>query len=141
MDIPLSDGAKTHENDMTTEELYETLASLFRYVFLDFDVATSYKNRVTASARTQRLSSVVRKAVQKVKDSNAPGLEHMLGSIVSSITGEKSPLPGFGKELVRRLLEGGKSVEDVVAALVPTQAATTVPQAQSVRCLARVHLG
>lgn len=131
MDIPLSETHKAHENSMTAQEVYDSTASLFRYVFLDFDVAKSYKNRVTASAQTQRLSSVVRKAVQKVKDGNSS----VLGSIVSSITGEKAPLPGSGKELVKRLLEGGKTVDDVVAALIPTQTAGTVPQAQAVRIL------
>lgn len=108
------------------------LAHLFEYVFLDLDTAKSYKHRVVASRETQQLGEAVCKAVESA--SKSPGLIQMIMDFLTPSSGP--PLPGFGKELVTRLLESGKSVEDVVWELIPTQAAAAATQGQAVSCLA-----
>lgn len=105
------------------------LAHLFEYVFLDLDTAKSYKHRVVATRDTQQLAEVMRKAVESANRS--PGLFQMIMDFLSPTSGP--PLPGFGKELVSRLLERGKSVEEIVWELIPTQAAAAATQGQAVK--------
>lgn len=127
-DIPLKEKATDHGNGLTVQEIYDVLAHLFEYVFLDVDTAKSYKHRVLATKGTRKLAGVVRKAVERAKSS--PGLIQMIMGFLNPIS--KASIPGFGKELVARFLEGGKPVEDVVWELIPTQAAAAATQAQAV---------
>ncbi|OJD36254.1 fatty acid oxygenase [Diplodia corticola] len=136
-DIPLRDDSSTNAKDgYTAKELYDVLAHLFQYVFLDIDTATSYKNRVVAARETRQLGDAVRKAVERA--SKAPGLIQMFLDFLAPSSGPA--LPGFGRELVSRLLENGKSVEDVVWELIPTQAAAAATQAQAWAQLIDVYM-
>ncbi|CAN8096303.1 unnamed protein product [Discula destructiva] len=129
-DITLSQNSKGLDNNMNHQELYESLAGSFGYIFLDLNTAKSYKNRVLASASTQKLASVIRETVQKVKDESSFGPRRFLGNLLSPTTAGKHPLPGLGRKLIKRLLQSGKSVENVVweifgtvVGTIPTQAA------------------
>ncbi|EKG17339.1 Cytochrome P450 [Macrophomina phaseolina MS6] len=126
-DIPLSDSPSSDGSSYTAKEVYDTLAHLFEYVFLDLDTAKSYKHRVIAHKETQQLAVAVRKAVES--SGKAPGFLQRLKNFLNPDAGPH--LPGFGKELMKRLLESGKSVEDVVWELIPTQAAAAATQAQA----------
>ncbi|KAL1639238.1 hypothetical protein SLS58_008080 [Diplodia intermedia] len=136
-DIPLRDDSSTNtKNGYSAKELADVLAHLFEYVFLDLDTAKSYKHRVVAARETQQLGDVMRKAVEGA--TRSPGLIQRLLDFLAPTSGP--PLPGFGKELVSRLLESGKSVEDVVWELIPTQAAAAATQAQAWAQLIDVYM-
>lgn len=109
----------------TVKELSDALFLLFGYVFLDVDPPQSYRNRVIASKETERMGEFMTKVV-----SESSGY---LFSHPSRLFGRnKSKLAGFGPELVKRLREGGKSVEEVVWTIIPTAAAACATQAQGV---------
>lgn len=80
------------------------------------------------------LGDVMRKVVEGVRRRPGP-IERLMGRLHPS-SSEVPDMPGFGKDLVLRFLGGGKSVEDVVWELVPTQAAAAATQAAAVsqRC-------
>ncbi|GME25196.1 Psi-producing oxygenase A [Neofusicoccum parvum] len=133
--IPLRDSPSSGSG-YTAAELYDVLAHLFEYVFLDLDTAKSYKHRAIAQRETQQLAAALRESVEKA--GKAPGLLQMLRDFLSPSTGPN--LPGAGKELISRLLEGGKSVEEVVWELIPTAAAAAATQAQAWAQLIDVYL-
>lgn len=135
-DIPLNGSPGSNGNSYTPKEMYDVLAHLFEYVFLDLDTAKSYKHRVVAYRETQELASAVRKAVESA--GRAPGLLQLLKDFLSP--NNEPSMPGFGKELVSRLLESGKPVEDVVWELIPTQAAAAATQAQAWAQLIDVYM-
>lgn len=112
-------------NGLTVQEIYDTLAHLFEYVFLDTDSAKSYKRRVTATRDTQNLAAVMRKVVESVK---APGIiERIMNAGVHG-----KAFPEAGRKLLARLQQGTQSVEDLVWEIIPTQAAAAATQAQAV---------
>ncbi|ROV93831.1 hypothetical protein VMCG_08781 [Cytospora schulzeri] len=135
-DIPLRDQTTHHGSGFTAQELYDVLAHIFEYVFLDFDSAKSYKHRVVAFKDTQKLADVMRTVVERSK--RFPGLFRLLMDLLNP-TSEISTT-GTEKGLVTRLVEGGKSVEDVVWELIPTQAAAAATQAQAWAQLIDVYL-
>lgn len=109
----------------TVKELSDALFLLFGYVFLDVDPPQSYRNRLVSSKETERMGEVMTKVVS--------GSSGHLFSHHSRLFGRnKSTLAGFGPELVKRLREGGKSVEEVVWTIIPTAAAACATQAQGV---------
>lgn len=127
--LPLKENPNSHGPGLTAQEIYDAQASLFQYVFLDLDTAKSYKHRVEATKDAAVLGNAMRKVVESAK--HHPGLIKMLVGLLGS--GSEVPhIPGFGRDMVLRLLNGGKSVEDVVWELVPTQAAAAATQAAAV---------
>lgn len=126
-DIPIKEKASDTSNGLTIHEVYDTLAHLFEYVFLDTDTVKSYKRRVVASRDTQKLAAVMRKVVESVK---APGI---IGRIMSAGANGKA-FPEAGKKLVARLQQQNEmpSVEELVWEIIPTQAAAAATQAQAV---------
>lgn len=127
--LPLKEDPNSHGPGLTAQEIYDAQASLFQYVFLDFDTAKSYKHRVEATKDAAMLGSVMRRVVESAK--HHPGLIKMLMGLLGH-GGEVPDIPGFGRDMVLRLLSGGKSVEDVVWELVPTQAAAAATQGAAV---------
>lgn len=87
--------------------MYVAQASLFQYVFLDFDMAKSYKHHVEASNDATMLGKVMQKMIKSSK--RHTGLIKMLMGLLGP-GGELPDTPGFGKDMVLRLLDGGKSV-------------------------------
>ncbi|RDW90314.1 peroxidase/cytochrome P450 family protein [Aspergillus mulundensis] len=116
----------------TPRELSEALFALYRYVFLDMDAARSIKNRAVAAKESQRLGEIMRRVVSSTSESGWSASEYLF-SRPSRLFGGKGSSPlilsGYGPQLVKRLKEGGKSVEDVVWMIVPTAAATGATQA------------
>lgn len=150
-DIPLKDDGNDDDDDddaarsggLTVHEVYDALAHLFEYVFLDTDEARSYKRHAVAARDTQALAAVMRRVVEGVRA--GPGLLHLLADLLLPFgvgaakkgKGKGGPagrlsLPGGGGALVARLLESAKSVEDLVWEIIPTQAAAAATQAQAV---------
>ncbi|KAL4780368.1 heme peroxidase [Aspergillus varians] len=122
-DMPLKGGSYSPADSLTVKELSDALFVLFGYVFLDVDPPQSYKNRILASKESQRLGEVMTKVVS--------GSSGYLLSHPSRIFGRnKSLLSSYGPQLVKRLREGGKSVDEAVWTIIPTAAAACATQAQ-----------
>jgi hypothetical protein len=123
--IPLNDFGGG-ENSFTEKELYNALASIFAYVFLDLDTATSFQHSVNATKATDKLGKIISPAVTAVKNDHTSTFRHMMGTAPPEI------LKDYGTRLIDRLFEGGKSIADVVWTLIPTAAAAVATQAQGV---------
>jgi hypothetical protein len=123
--IPLSEDPGTDDNSLTIQEVHEFITHVFEYVFLDVDSTKSYKHRVIAQRDIEQLAKVVRAAVN-----NAASLS---GTLLGQLDKPKDPsMAGFGRALIKRLLDGANSKEDVVWELIPTQAGSaTLAQAVS----------
>ncbi|KAL4920142.1 heme peroxidase [Aspergillus aurantiobrunneus] len=110
-DIPLKSKHHAPADAYSVKELSDALFLLFGYVFLDVDPPPI------------RMGDIMTKAVS--------GASGYLFSHPSWLFGRsKSSLSGYGPMLVRRLREGGKSVEDAVWTIIPTAAAACATQAQ-----------
>ncbi|KAL4739296.1 heme peroxidase [Aspergillus similis] len=119
----------------TAKELAEALFAQFAYVFLDIDPVQSRKNRVVAYRDTQRMGDIMTQIVSATSESGY-GLASASGYLFSRpswIFGEKNSsdlsMNGYGPQLVKRLKEGGRSVEEVVWMIIPTAAAACATQA------------
>ncbi|KAL3479234.1 heme peroxidase [Aspergillus californicus] len=124
--IPLkSSSSATATDAYTAKELSDALFKLFGYVFLDVDPPQSYRNRIVATRATERMGEIMSKAVAETSGYTFSHPSRLLSSFSS-----KSSLPGFGPQLVKRLREGGKSVEEAVWTIIPTAAAACATQAQ-----------
>jgi hypothetical protein len=115
------------ENSFTDEELYDALAQIFGYVFLDLDTATSFQHGVSAAKATKKLGDAMVPSVTAAKTEQFSSFKHMMG-----ITPSETILKDYGTRLVDRLFEGGKSIDEVVWTIIPTAAAAAATQAQGV---------
>jgi len=123
-DIPLK-GTSSLPGAYTNQELYDALAHLFGYVFLDLDTAKSFKSRVVGVRDVKRMSTLMQAAVTEAKSQHFTTIKHILGF--------KQPLlTEYGDSLVRRLSGFGKGVDEVVWTVIPTAAAACATQAQGV---------
>jgi linoleate 10R-lipoxygenase len=123
----LSLKTKEHPHGAFTEyEMYMTLAICFAYIFLDADPGKHIQLRDAAVTLSHQLRQLVQLKVAEVKD----------GSIVESIMEEFKPahkyLKDYGVHMIKRLLEGGKSIDDVTSAILPTAAGGAANQGQGV---------
>jgi len=113
------------EDSYTDEELYDSLAQIFAYVFLDLDTSSSFQHSVTATKATKELGARMTTTVTAVKSGHFSSLKNMMG-----ITPTEAVLKDFGSRLIDRLSAGGKSIDEVVWALIPTAAAAVATQGQ-----------
>lgn len=111
----------------TEEELYDALAHLFGYVFLDLDPALSFERGVVANRDSKLLGQRVAEAVSGIQAGRFFIFKQR------STRPEHKGLRDFGARLVERLSEGGKSADEVTWTLIPTAAAAVATQAQGVR--------
>ncbi|KAE8387807.1 heme peroxidase [Aspergillus alliaceus] len=127
--IPLrTPESKDKADGYTERELYDILAELFGYVFLDVDPVQSFKHRVTASRSSERLGEVMQKHVASL---NKPHFALARDILRSHRTSEKKcPLADYGPELDTRLSDGGRSADEVAWTIIPTAAAACATQAQ-----------
>lgn len=107
---------------ITAKQLYDIMAIVFAYTFLDLDSAKSFGVREAAKKATAVLHQAVAASCEAVLKEKAKG--------------EESVLKDYGTRLVQRLFEGGKSLDEVVWTIVPTAAAAGPIQSQGVRLLA-----
>lgn len=113
------------EHSFTDQELYDALAQIFAYVFLDLDTASSFQHSVNAAEVTKRLGDAMAQSVTAAKTEHLSSFKHMMG-----ITSSETILKDYGTRLVDRLFEGGKSIDEVVWTIIPTAAAAAATQAQ-----------
>ena len=119
---------KTHGDSLepfTEKQLYDILALLFGYVFLDKDEVQSFKIRKLSKQACDALSALVRFNVKEVS----------FGGWVKKLAdGIKKDgfLDQYGNTFIRRLLDDGMPIEEVVWIIMPTAAAGTANQGQQV---------
>lgn len=123
--MPLKDAKNPSSDAYTPRELSDALSHLFGYVFLDLEPTESFRNRVVAARETQRMGSIMAKAVSDTKYNVISRFIHAFGRTETSAA-------SYGPQLVKRLLGGGKSVDEVVWTIIPTAAAASATQAQGV---------
>jgi hypothetical protein len=119
----------------STKELYLGLAVLFAYVFLDGDTAKSFKLRAGAKTATQKLSKLIKVVVEAV----AFG-KHLYLNKLFDMGGGGKLLGDYGKHMIERLIRDGKKVDEVVAEIIPTAAASVATQAQAFAQMLDVYL-
>lgn len=110
----------------TAQEFYTVNALLFAYVFLDFDTANSMALQLGAQAGTAAFGQVMKLVCSMVYDDHFAKFKELLR------IGQKNVIPDYGTNMIRRLLEGGKSVDEVTWTIIPTIAAGVATQAQGV---------
>lgn len=119
---------KTEENPrnpFTEKQMYDILALLFGYVFLDKDEVQSFKIRKLGAEACEALSTFVKFNVKEIS----------LGGWVKKLAdGIKKDgfLDSYGNSLIRRLLDAGMPFEEIVWIIMPTAAAGTANQGQQV---------
>ena len=123
--IPLKDSGDLPIGP-STEELYTGLAVLFAYVFLDRDPMQSFQLKANAKEVARKLSQAIRLSVQSVKIGKHLRFNHLL----NESTGQQL-LSGYGRKMIERLLDHGKSVDDIVAEILPTITGAVALQAQA----------
>ncbi|KAJ5670081.1 uncharacterized protein N7477_005444 [Penicillium maclennaniae] len=128
--MPLKDSHSPSSDAYTPRELSEALSHLFGYVFLDLEPTESFRNRVVASRESQRMGSIMAKAVSGTKYNLMSRFMHAFGSFMHAFGGTETGATSYGPQLVERLLRGGKSVDEVVWTIIPTAAAACATQAQ-----------
>ena len=120
---------------ITVDQLYLALAVLFAYVFLDLDTARSFKLRSGAASATEGISKLVKLVCTAV----SVGETLHLNSLFAMGSSGKM-LESYGIRLLQRLFQGGKSVDEVVWAIIPTIAAAVATQAQHFAQMLNVYL-
>src|SRR5271154_6006930 len=122
---------KTEDDSLepfTEKQLYDILALLFGYVFLDRDEVQSWTIRTLAKQACDAIASLVKINVNEIA----------FGGWVKKLAdGIKKDgfLDQYGNALIRRLLDSGMSIEEVLWIIVPTASAGTANQGQQVRPL------
>lgn len=142
--IPLKHADEETGVGFTPTKLYEAMANVFWYTFLDIDTAQTEAVRSAAKKATADLAAAVTQACSAVHGSGST-LQDILSSLHRHINGrvaEKSEaaLPDFGVKLIERLFESGLSLDEVIWTIVPTAAAAAPIQTQGITRLLDFYL-
>ena len=74
------------------------------------------------------LGKIMQGVVEDIKTDRFASIKEVLG-----VGSSEQVLRDYGTHLIKRLFEGGKSVDEVVWTIIPTAAAAVATQAQGVR--------
>ncbi len=133
--LPLKKRGDLNPIGVEVDQLYLALSIMFAYVFLDLDTASSFKLRAGAKASNDQLSKLVKIVCEAVK---VGGMLHLGDFFSTGTAGEL--LEDYGTHFLKRLFEGGKSVDEVVSTIIPTAAAACATQAQHCTQMLDVYL-
>jgi hypothetical protein len=122
--IPLDDQGGI----FTATELYEAMATVFQYTFLDIDTAKTLALKAAAKVATAKLAKAVSTSCHDVANGRLSFLESMFARPDKG----DAVLPDYGTKLVQRLLDAGMSLDEVIWTIVPTAAAAAPIQSQGV---------
>lgn len=120
---------------VTVDQLYLAMAVLFAYVFLDLDTARSFKLRSGAKTATDSIAKLIKIVCEAVHVGKTLHLDSLF-----SMGRSGQMLQDYGVNLLQRLFDGGKSVDEVVYAIIPTAAAAVATQAQHVSQMLDLYL-
>jgi linoleate 8R-lipoxygenase/9,12-octadecadienoate 8-hydroperoxide 8R-isomerase/linoleate 8R-lipoxygenase/9,12-octadecadienoate 8-hydroperoxide 8S-isomerase len=126
--------AETPHGIFTEFELYNLLTAMFASVFFDSDPANSFKLKTTARKLALQLEKIL--VLETEANSKAGWVSDVAarigfggspqkdGSVTDEHGREWPNLPSYGKHLVSRMMEKGKTIEECVAGtVVPMSAA------------------
>ncbi|EXJ92051.1 hypothetical protein A1O3_00601 [Capronia epimyces CBS 606.96] len=133
--LPLKKHGDLNPVGVEVDQLYLALSVLFAYVFLDGDTASSFKLRASAKTATEQLAKLVKTVCEAVQVGSSL---HIGDLFPTGAAGQL--LADYGTHFLKRLLEGGKKVDDIVWAIIPTAAAAVATQAQHFTQMLDVYL-
>ncbi|KIW18357.1 hypothetical protein PV08_02645 [Exophiala spinifera] len=133
--LPLKKHGDLNPAAVEVDQLYLALSVLFAYVFLDGDTASSFKLRVSAKTATDQLAKLIKLVCEAVK----VGGFFRLGELFPTSTAGQL-LEDYGIRFLKRLFEGGKTVDEVVWTIIPTAAAAVATQAQHFTQMLDIYL-
>ncbi|KAI8966389.1 linoleate diol synthase precursor [Daldinia sp. FL1419] len=124
--LPIKTGETSPHGVYTEHELYGLLSAMFAAVFFDSDPANSFKLRTLSRELALGLEELVKLEVEaEAKAGWVAGMAARLGIISSGKDKGKEGgkeewprLPHYGRELLSRMMEKGKTVEECVAGTV-----------------------
>jgi hypothetical protein len=122
--FPLKEPSSKRE-PLTEKELYEILAALFGYVFLNTDEVVGFSLKAAVTEAYKTLSELVKFNVATVSRG---------GKVKSWADGldKNGFMESYGNNFIRRLLKAGKTIDEITKEIVPTAAAGTANQGQQV---------
>jgi len=109
----------------TEQQMYEILALLFGFVFLNRDEVMAYKVRSGAEQASSALGELVKLNVNEV------ALGGWVKKLADNVT-EHPFLSSYGNNFIRRLLDAGYSADQITWIIMPTAAAGCANQGQQV---------
>jgi hypothetical protein len=133
--LPLKQHGDLNPIGIEVDQLYLALAVLFAYVFLDGDTASSFKLRSSAKTATDGVAQLVKIVCTAVA---AGGMFPISDLFRTGKAGQL--LADYGVNFLKRLFEGGKSVDEVVWTIIPTAAAAVATQAQHFTQMLDIYL-
>lgn len=133
--LPLKKHGDLNPVAVEVDQLYLALSIMFAYVFLDGDTASSFKLRAGAKSAGDQLSKLVKIVCETV---TVGGRLHLRDFFSTGTAGQL--LEDYGVSFLKRLFEGGKSVDEIVATIIPTAAAAVATQAQHFTQMLDVYL-
>jgi hypothetical protein len=119
---------KSEENGSgiyTEQEMYTVLVATYSAIFSDIDIAQSFKLRNGARELAQALGQLVMLNAEVVSITSY--LPDFLSRFSRQAKAATTPsLPSYGNQMIRRLLEKGKSIQESVWGTVMPMTATVV---------------
>lgn len=110
----------------TDQELYAALGAMFQCVFMDQDIANSFKLRTIARELAQDMGKVVTLIAQTVSKAG------LITDIVAKIREGEASLPTYGNHLMERLLADSKNIDETVwTTIMPLITANVANQSQA----------
>ncbi|EFQ34869.1 linoleate diol synthase [Colletotrichum graminicola M1.001] len=120
----------------TDQELYMVVATLFQLVFLNADIANSFKLQTIARELAQGLGKIMTLVVQTIAKAG------LITDIVAKIREGEASLPTFGNHLIERLIADGKDLDEVIwGTILPVITANVTNQSQITAMCIDYYLG
>ncbi|KAK2043180.1 linoleate diol synthase [Colletotrichum somersetense] len=120
----------------TDQELYMVVATLFQLVFLDGDIANSFKLRTIARELAQGLGKILALVVQTIAKAG------IITDIVAKIREGEASLPTFGNHLIERLIADNNDLDEITwGTIMPVVTANVTNQSQITAMCIDYYLG
>lgn len=113
--LPLKSPTSLNPAAVEVDQLYLALSVLFAYVFLDADTARSFKLRSGAKLAGDQLTKLIKLVCTEVHVGSYMHLNSLF-----SIGQSGKLLRDYGVKLIQRFFQSGRSIDEVVAAIIST---------------------
>jgi hypothetical protein len=135
--IPLKSSQNEEGVGLTPTKLYEAMANVFWYTFLDIDAAQTLAVKAEAVRATAALAAAVTASCTSVQ--NGEHIPSLLSKLLY-LNKQDPTLSEYGPALIRRLFAQGLTLEEVIWTIVPTSAAAAPIQTQAITRLLDFYL-
>ncbi|KAK6337318.1 hypothetical protein TWF730_002723 [Orbilia blumenaviensis] len=118
---------KTEDNPRgvyTEQELYTVLSVMFTFVFFDIEPTKSFALHKAGKLVANQLAHLIEANVLAINKTA------FMKNIIDNIFDKSSSLKDYGIHMIRRLLESGKTPEEITWQMVPTASASVSCQSQ-----------